>query len=70
MTALLWITAAACVLGNVLVIRKNRWGFGLWMVCNSVLVWRNATIGENAQAALFAVYLALAAWGFWTWKSK
>jgi nicotinamide riboside transporter PnuC len=67
---MLWLISALCILGNILVIRKSRWGFALWMVCNVVLCWRNYEIGEGAQAALFGVYFGLEAWGFVTWEGS
>lgn len=63
-----WIITALALAGNVLVIRRSRWGFACWFGANIYLCWHNFSIDERAQGALFGVYLGLAAWGFIRWK--
>lgn len=65
-----WIVAAIALCGNVLIILKSRWGFACWSVANVYLAAHNYLIGEYAQATLFAIYLGLAIWGFWTWRPE
>ena len=67
---LMWLVTGLAVFGNVLVIRRRRAGFGVWVVCNCVLAWRNASGGEYAQAALWTVYLGMAVWGWMSWREE
>jgi len=59
----LWVTAAAAVVGTVAVTSGERWGFGVWMVTDVVWMTHNARRRDWPQAALWAVYLVLAVWG-------
>ena len=64
------LAVALALLGNVLVIRQKRAGFLCWMVSNSALILYNVQLGAWPQVALFGAYLALAVWGFLSWKRK
>lgn len=65
-----WLLTILSVVGVVLNIRQDRRCFYIWAVTNSswmVIDWRK---GIYEQAALFAVYLGLSVWGYWSWKRK
>ncbi len=65
-----WLLFILSITGNVLVIRKNRWGFAVWIVANAGWIAVNVRLGVWAAAAMFAVYMGLAMWGFASWKSN
>ena len=64
-----WTAAALAVTGNVFVVRKNRLGYWFWICANIIFIVRNVRLAEWPQAALFAVYLGLAVWGWWSWRT-
>jgi len=63
-----WVATALAVAGNVFVVQRNRLGYWLWICANVVFVVRNVRLAEWPQAALFAVYLGLAVWGWVAWR--
>lgn len=63
-----WALAALSLLGVVLNIRKRRACFALWIVTNTSWAVVDYDRGLPAQAALFAVYAALAIWGWFAWR--
>jgi nicotinamide riboside transporter PnuC len=65
-----WILVVVALVGTVLNVRGDRRGFLFWLVSNLGLAVMNALAGSWAQAALFAVYFGLAAWGWWVWKGR
>jgi nicotinamide riboside transporter PnuC len=65
---LMWIVMAVALIGNILVIKKNRNGFMLWFVTNWLWVAYDLDKGAHAQAAMMLIYAGLAAWGWIAWK--
>lgn len=64
---MVWLVTGAALVGTVANIRHKRWGFAVWLATNGLLALHNASIGEYAQATLFAVYTGLAVWGWLAW---
>lgn len=62
-----WCLVALSLIGNVFVVKKNVLGQWLWVISNIGWVTYNITIGANAQAFLFAVYMGLCVWGIIAW---
>jgi len=54
--------------GALLNAKGDRGGFIYWIFTNTYLALKNTYISEYAQAALFSCYLALALYGYVTWK--
>ena len=69
MSLLHWLLAAASLTGVVLNIRRRRACFAIWTVTNATWSVVDARAGLPAQAALMAVYAALAVWGFAAWRA-
>ena len=67
---LMWIVTFASIVGTVLNIRKMRACFVIWLVTNSLWMVYDIWIHNYPQAALFAVYVALAVWGIYSWRRK
>ena len=65
-----WTLVAIALVGTILNIRRNRYGFTFWFMSNVGLVWLNIGIGQWPQAALFAVYAGLSIWGFIAWRKS
>jgi len=62
-----WCALILSLSGNVLVIRKRRVGFAYWTLANVFWFADALRRGDCAQAALWAVYLVLAVWGWMSW---
>ena len=62
-----WILATASLTATWLNVRKVRACFAIWFITN--ICWAAVDIrhGLPAQAALMAVYAALAAYGYFHW---
>jgi hypothetical protein len=69
MRVLLILIVLLSVGGYFLNVRKNAWGFFLWIITNTFWCIRNYQIGENAQAGLFLFYLIVTIYGFFKWLS-
>jgi nicotinamide riboside transporter PnuC len=61
---------AIALYGAWLNARGKRAGFSFWIVSNTYLAIKNFSISEHAQGWLFLAYLALALYGYATWKEK
>jgi len=64
----MWLVTILSIIGTVLNIKHKRSCFAYWMVTNAT--WTVYDIYKDAlpQAALMAVYFALAVWGWFAWK--
>ena len=67
---LYWITSVLALLGVWLNIRRHVGCFYIWSVTNAVWVWADLEHGLHAQAALMAIYFALAIYGIWKWSAR
>lgn len=65
---LMWLTVGVCLAGNVLVVKRRRFGFMCWAVSNVALASYSILAREWALVLLFNVYFALAVWGWWSWR--
>ncbi len=65
-----WIITVIAIVGAILNVRQSKYGFALWMISNSALMFYNFHINQYAQTGLFAVYLGLSIWGWFTWKAE
>ena len=55
--------------GNVGVVKRQRWGMGVWMVANIVWIAYHCEREDWPSVLLFGAYLALAAWGYAKWRN-
>ena len=67
---MLWIVSLIALAGVILNVKRNRWGFALWIATNAVWAVVDLKAGLYAQAALMAVYWVLAVWGFVSWGQR
>ena len=65
---MMWLLTGFSLVRVVLNIRRNRSCFVVWGVTNAAWAVIDLDAGLYAQAALFAIYFALAIWGFMVWK--
>ena len=67
--SMMWFVAIFSLIGTVLVTHRRRAGFLFWIATNAAWVAYDLHKGALPQAALMAIYLALAIYGFYKWKS-
>lgn len=65
-----WAITGLSVVGVVLNIYKNRWGFAFWMVSNAAWAGIDFYKGIPEQGALFVVYFITSLWGFLFWATQ
>ena len=62
-----WFIPALGLIGGILNIKHNVWGFGFWIVTNTYLTIYNVRRREYFQAVLFVIYLLSCVWGIYEW---
>lgn len=62
-----WILTVLSIAGVVMNAHRMRACFAVWMVTNTGWIVYNIRIAAWEPAALFAVYLALAVYGWFRW---
>lgn len=65
-----WILTAACLIGTVLNVKKNKWCFHIWAVANLLWCIYDLYTGLYSRAVLDAVQLGFAVWGIVEWRKK
>jgi len=63
-----WIIAILALVGTYLNVKRNKYGFALWMLTNLYFSILNMRLGSYPQSALFFVYFMLAVYGFFSWN--
>lgn len=64
----MWCVAMVSLVGTVANVYRRRWCFVLWACSNVAWVVYDIQKHAHPQAALMAVYAALAVWGWRQWK--
>ena len=70
MTDWTWLITVASIVGVVANIFKRQWCFAVWLCTNFAWMLIDWHKGLYSQAALFAVYFVLAAYGLFKWRAK
>jgi nicotinamide riboside transporter PnuC len=65
---MMWILTAVSLIGVVLNIQKKRSCFLLWAASNSAWAMIDFKKDIPAQGWLFVIYVALAVWGWFSWR--
>lgn len=63
----MWVVTVASLIGTVANVYRRRWGFLVWVGTNSAWVVYDIHLAAWPQAALMAVCLVLAVWGWFAW---
>ena len=63
-----WLIVTIALVGIFLNARGKWQGFLFWLISNAYWCWHNLTIGEYAQAVLFAGFFFLSAYGISLWR--
>ena len=63
-----WLTALLSLAGVILNIRRHRACFAIWTVTNAAWAGIDAHAGIYSQSCLHATYVALAVYGWFSWK--
>lgn len=65
-----WLFTVLSLVGNIFVIKKNKWGQVIWAISNVGWIWYNFSIKEYAAVVLFTAYFILCLWGIYEWSKK
>ncbi len=65
-----WVITGISILGVILNVYKNRWGFFFWMISNAGWVVVDYIKGIPEQSVLFCVYFLTSLWGWVAWSKQ
>lgn len=68
MLKLQWLAFLISIIGAYINIIKNKWGFIIWIVGNSIWIYLDLVNHLPAQALVFLIYSLLNVYGFYKWK--
>jgi len=66
---MIWIWTALALIGTVMNARQNVYGFIFWIISDLAFAIYNYQIDQYAQSFLFTVYLGLAVYGYFKWRT-
>ena len=64
-----WLFVVFVILGDLMIIDKNRFGFVLWMICDGFFCINSCFEGLYPEATVFGIYAVLGILGFNKWQS-
>jgi nicotinamide riboside transporter PnuC len=62
-----WLITILSFIASIANIYQKRWSFALWFATNVYLLIHNLVAHDFPQAAIWAGYALLSAWGFVKW---
>ncbi len=65
-----WVITALSIVGVILNIYKNRWGFFFWMITNAAWAVIDFNKGIPEQTVFFIVYFLTSLWGWVYWSKQ
>lgn len=65
-----WAFILLALIGSFLIIRKNYFGFLLWIVADSWFFATSLRAQHYDQAAIFLLYILMACYGLTTWSEE
>jgi len=65
-----WMLVAGSLVGTVANVRKRWWGFLIWTVADAGWVAMNVWHRSWSEAALWATFTGLSAWGMVAWRRR
>ena len=68
--AVQFIIVATGIIGQVLVIKKNIWGFVSWILSNIIMVAASYSKGYWGMACLYVFYTGMCFYGIKEWQKK
>ena len=70
MVDFMWLVTILSLYGNVLNVKKNKFGFIVWIGANLAWLAYDIWSGLYSRAALDIVQTAFCVWGIIEWKDK
>lgn len=65
-----FICAIVSIVGNFMVVKKNKWGLLVWTLTNIFLIPINIYFQNYGLAFQFLIYSAINIYGFFKWNVK
>jgi hypothetical protein len=63
-----WIFVFLVLIGDLLIVKKNRIGFYLWIVVDGFFSFSNILEGDFVEASIFGIYAVMGFYGLYLWK--
>ena len=67
---MIWAVTALSIVGTILNIYKNRWGFFIWMITNLTWAVIDFKVGLVEETVLFLFFFLTSLWGFMFWSKQ
>ena len=64
-----WAMVALVIVGDLLIIQKNRGGFALWVLCDGFFCITSILEKMYPEALVFGIYAVLGLVGYQKWKT-
>lgn len=64
-----WFLVLMVLVGDYLVVRKNRNGFLIWILVDGFFSFQNFFESDYVQSSIFALYALMGFYGYFAWKS-
>lgn len=65
-----WIAAILGMSGGILIVKKQWYGYVIWLVSNSMWVALGIMLGMYGSALQFIMFNIICAYGVYEWKVK
>ena len=65
-----WIFVFLVLIGDFLIVKKNRIGFYLWIVVDGYFSISNVLDGDYVEASIFGIYAIMGIYGLYLWKAE
>lgn len=65
-----WAFVFLVLIGDVLVVKKNRMGFFIWILVDGFFCFTNGCQGDWPEFSIFGMYALIGIYGAIAWKEK
>lgn len=64
-----WMFVLMVLIGDYLVVKKNRIGFLIWIIVDGYFSLSNLFEMDYIQSSIFGMYVIMGIYGLYSWKS-
>lgn len=65
---MIWLPVLMVLIGDFLIVRKNRMGFFIWILVDGYFSFLNLLECDYVQATVFLLYVIMGGYGLHVWK--
>lgn len=64
-----WLLVLMVLIGDFLIVKKNRIGFYIWIFVDGFFSFSNFLNADYIQSSIFGLYVIMGIYGLYAWKS-